>query len=551
MNYLLGREKDQVLTFSRTNGNRSWMVVLFLLVFSSTFAQTPEVRNAFRLIDAEQPAKGLAAMEKIVSAKPDDEVLQYYLGLAYIRTGAPEKALEAFEKGISIRPKEALNYAGKGHVLILQKKYEEGKALLDKAVSMSRSKNADVLRAVGEAYLADSKYLLDAISVLEKAKSINNSDPEIHILLGDAYLAQNNGGAAATSYERAASVDAKNAKANYKVGLVFLRSRNYEVALEWLNNAISIDPEFAPAYKEVGEQYYSQKKASQAVEAYEKYLSLSENPGDAKYKLAFFYFMAKNFEKANAIFQEVLKNKDASPTALKFYAFSLVEQKQFEEAKKILDQFFEKVQPEAIQATDYVSYAKVLMEVGQDSLANVSLARSLELDSTQLDILEMQAKLYMKRKDYKNSAVTLEKLIAQRKSPTSSDLWQLGNAYYFSGQYAEADTAFTKLAEKQPERTFGYLWAARARVQRDTAFTIGSAKPMYEKFIEIALNEPEKNKKDLIEAYDYLGVYFLQIKDDIEQSKAYFEKVLQLDPAHARANEFMRELKAMKTVGKG
>ena len=93
--------------------------LLFMASTQSTYSQSPEVRKAFRYHDIEQPSKMIPALEKAVQANPEET---YYLGLGYIMTGNLDKALAAFEKGISADDKNPVVVAGKGHVKLLQKK---------------------------------------------------------------------------------------------------------------------------------------------------------------------------------------------------------------------------------------------------------------------------------------------------------------------------------------------------------------------------------------------------------------------------------------------
>lgn len=517
-----------------------FIALLFVASTQVTYAQSPEIRKALRLIDIEQPSKGIAALEQAAQANPQN---LYYLGIGYIQTGVIDKALATFEKGISANGEDPLNVAGKGQVKLLQKKTAEGKALITEAAAMNRKKTADQWKAVGRAYMADTKFLLDAIAALEKAKGMNNGDPEVHQLLGDAYLLQNQGGESVNSYERAARADAKWAKPLFQIAKVYQRSRNNEVVLENLNRAITVDPEYAPAYKELGETYYLKKEAAKAVEAYEKYLSISETPGEAKFQYAFFLFMAKDYQKANEIFKEVLNDKNASPTALKFYAYSLIEQDKDVEARNILEQYFQKAKPEDLKASDYASYGKLMLKLKEDSLANESFAKGILLDSADVEVLQLHAETYMKRKKYTEAAKAYENLVAARKSPSSQDLYYLGSSYYFSEQFVEADSAFTKLAERTPNMTIGYLWAAKARAQVDSTGEAGMAVPMYEAFVEKALENPDKNKKELIDAYDYLGQYALHRKKNVLEAKTFFQKILALDPNNERGKDFMDALK--------
>jgi tetratricopeptide (TPR) repeat protein len=353
-----------------------------------------------------------------------------------------------------------------------------------------------------------------------------------------------------SSYERAAKADPKFAKPHYKIGLIYERAKSFDLAIESLKKAIEIDPEYAPAYKDLGEIYYTQSDAPKAVTAYEKYLTITENPGQAKFQLAFFYFMAKDFEKANAIFKEVTNNPNASPVALKYYAYSLVEQNKMEEARPIFEKYFQKAKPEDITASDYAYYGKLLLKLDADSLATEAFTKSLALDSTQTPILQLQADTYFKLKKLPETIKAFKALMAARKTPMSADLFYIGRAYYMNEQYMEADTAFTKLAERQPNIPTGYLWAGRSRQFIDSTGTQGLAKPMYEQVIEKASTAPDKYKKDLIEAYDYLGTYTLQISKDVPKAKSYFEKILAIDPNYERAREFMKQLNAPAPKGK-
>jgi tetratricopeptide (TPR) repeat protein len=522
------------------------LAIVFAAVSSYSFGQGPEVRQAFRLIDIEQPSKGIAALEKIANSSTN----QYYLGLGYLRTGSKDKALAAFDKGISLNEKDALNYAGKGHVKLLEKNTTEAKANFDKALQMTKQKDANVLKAVAEGYLSDTKFVVDAINLLNKAKTINGADPEVHMLLGDAYLMQNNGGESVSSYERAATADKKYGKPNYKIAKVYERSKNTEMVKENLNKSITIDPEFAPTWKELAEVYYVEKQSDKAVEASDKYMAVTEKKDEAKYFRAFILFMARRFDDANAIFKSVTNDPNAPAVAYKYAAYSQAEQFKEDTTKaaaqntrNVFESYFKKVKPEDITALDYGYYGRTLLKLKQDSLAIQSFAKGIEIDSTQTEILQLLGDAQLKTKKFADAVQTFKKLMGLRKQPLSQDLWSIGRAYYYNDQFMEADTAFTKLSEKQPTVTHGYLWAAKSRAQIDSTGSQGIAVPMYQKYIELAAQSPEKNKKDLIAAYDYMGRYTLNIKNNVNEAKTYFDKILQLDPSNETAKEFMKILK--------
>jgi hypothetical protein len=109
-----------------------------------------------------------------------------------------------------------------------------------------------------------------------------------------------------------------------------------------------------------------------------------------------------------------------------------------------------------------------------------------------------------------------------------------------------------------PSSYLGYQWRARALAALDPESTQGSAKPDYEKALEMLelKNDPKKYSSDLIEAYRYLGYFhYLQYdaikkNEDAEarekaknESLAYWQKVLLLDPNNDVAKQAIAALK--------
>lgn len=536
-----------------------FIVLLVVVSATSAFSQTPEIRKAFRYYEIEQPSKMIPALEQATQGSPEN---LYYLGVGYIMMGDLDKALATFEKRIAAEDKDPLPVAGKGQVKLLQKKTAEGKALIMEAADMNRKKTAAQWEAVGRAYLADSKFLLDAIAALDKAKALDGGDPDVHMLLGDAYLQQNQGGQTVSSYERAERADPKWALPLFKIAKVYQRSHNDALVFDYLNRAVTVDPEFAPAWKELAQIHYLKKEPAKAVSAMEKYLAITESPGEGKFQLAFFHVMNKDYEKANAVFKEVLNNRNASATAWKFYGLSLLEQKKYDEAKPVFEKYFEIATPKEIQSSDYAAYGKLLLQLKQDSLANEAFVKGIELDTANLDfdLMELQAETYRKRQKFTKAAAAYERMVNAKRAaevtPSAYDLFWMGWSNYYDSDFPKADTAFTRLTQEQPNSSLGFLWAAKARVQIDSTGEQGLAIPMYERYIALALENPENlekpsEKKNIIEAYDYLGQYALHRKNDIAAATNYFKKILEIDPKNERALEFMEALKEMNNPTRG
>jgi tetratricopeptide (TPR) repeat protein len=517
-----------------------FLFTIMILSLRIALGQSEEIKKSKYLMEVDQTGKAIALLNQAIQTYPSVSVLYYYLGIAQIENAQRNLAEVSFEKGIFLDDQEPLNYVGRGCLSILEDDVQKAQMDFDKALAITKSKNVVVLNAVGEAYLGDSRLAEKAIAPLTKAKSIDDNNPETFILLGDAYLAQNSGGLAVTSYERASALDTKNAEPYYKIGLVYLRSRNFTGAQEAFNTATKIDPGYTLAYKELGELYYQMKEGPNAVKAYQTYLSLTDKPESGKLRFAFFLVMTKDFSKANRFFQELAQKEDVSPTTLRFYALSLYEEGNYERSKQVFEQYFAKASVET-DANDYATYAKLLLKQNEDSLAILQLQKSLTLTADQPAIIRTLAETYYKTKKYEEAIDTYAKLKLLMSKLSSQDVYTLGRAYYFNNQYGHADSTFQQLIAMQPKMTVGYLWEARTMSNLDPESEDGLAQPFYTKLIEMAEVEPEKNKSDLVEAYSYLGYYHL-LKQELIVSKSYWKKVLELNPDDARAKEALKAI---------
>lgn len=520
-------------------------------------APNPVIAQANRLLDTDRPIKALKLLNDEV-AKTPTAALWYYVGVAQIKNGQPEEAAKSFDKSVAADEKEALGLVGKGLLLMQNNKPDEAKIQFDKALALSKSKNPVVLKEVAKAYLTNIKYGAQAQALLEKAKSANKNDAETFLLLGDAFLAQNNGGSAVSNYETAASLDPKNGAAHYRIGLVYIRSKNLPVSEQAFIKATQVDPEYTLAYKELGEAYYMAKEGKKAVEAYEKYLALTDKPEAGNVRMAFFYFMARDFAKANALFETLVQKPEVSPLTLRYYAISLYEAAiannkdaaGLEKSLTAFNNYFAKANEADVDAGDYKYVANIFIEQKQDSLAINYLQKSLAKDPKQFELTQLYAETAFKLKKYPEAVDGYKKLIALRPKPSTNDYYTLGRAGYLSQQYQLADTAFRKVIELQPTMTVGYLWEARTQAQLDPDSKNGLAKPFYEQLIEkSATVAPDKSKNDLIESNSYLG-YFALTNKDLNKAKEYYNKVLALDPANEDAKKAIAGINAIQNPPK-
>jgi tetratricopeptide (TPR) repeat protein len=529
----------------------SLVSVLFLGLTFTAFSQTPAPSNeGLKMIEREQPKKGIEELRK-------DPNNYFNLGTGLLITGNTTEALSTFEKGIAADPKNALCIVGKGRVLLKQNKLQEAEAEFKKALDMTKSKNAEVLAAIGEAWMDKPELASKAKPILESSIS-RDKNYKAYMLLGDFYAKQGNGGNAISNYENAAGIDPKNGAPHYKIGLVYVRSTNKEAAMEALTKSITVDPTYTPAYKELAELYYTNKDGENAVKYQQKYMDLTENPEKGLVRMGYYQFMKRDFAKATELFNQADQKGLLKALGMRYSALSYVQAGDFPNAQKWFERYFALDTADDEAASDWKAYGEVLEKLGDgkskpekrkyDSLASLAYEKSLSIDPKQVKLQEAQADIMLNKLRHTSDAVeAYKKLISLRGKAYAGDVFKLGQAFYYNQQFDSAAARFAQLAVMQPTMTVGPLWAGRSHAQMDPESTQGLAKPDFEKVIEIGSANPEKSKADLIQAYSYLGYYFY-LQKDLNESLTNWKKVLSLDANNEQAKTAVKSIEQMKKL---
>lgn len=515
-----------------------------LLVATASFSQT--LKEAIRLTENEQYEKAAAAYKKLIQAEPSNGDIYFYYGDNYFRNDQADSAAMFFKKGTEVNASNPLNYVGLGKVQWQKNNQTEARSNFFKAITFAeKTKNVTALAKLAEAYItADNKNLDEAFKHLQTAAKWDPNNIEVLLLTGDAYLEKNDGSKAVIQFNKATELDKKSAKGHVRLGKLWVRAKNFKEALDAFAKAIEAEPNFAPAYRERAELYFKIGKYSEAVADYEKYLQLNPDLG-ARVRYASFLFLNKQYDKSVEQIQQV-HTKDSTIVSLyRIMAYSKYETKDYPTGLSYMTRFFDKAgkQGTKILASDYEYLGKLQAETGQDSLGVLSMEKAISLDTTRTDLYGEMGELLMKKKKYKEAAAAIEKKVASGKDLNVNDYNRLGKAHYLTKDYVKADSAFAQVSRMAPSLPVGYLWRAKTNAQLDPDSKQGLAKPFYEQVVVKAQADPVKNKKELVEAYEYLGGYYLLISKDYACAKAAYNKLKEIDAANEKAKRALTEAK--------
>jgi tetratricopeptide (TPR) repeat protein len=540
-------------------GKKTTMLVTGLLVAGLAIGQ--DLKQAIQLTKDEQFEKADKAFKGLINAKPDNGDNYFYEGENFFSWGKMDSAQAAYEKGMKMNPMGALNYAGEGKIKLSQGKTQDATDNFFKAKTISKSKDAMVLYAIGVAYTVAPKQYQDlkqAIDLLNQAILLDSRNPEIYIALGDAQWAADptNASNAIGQYEKALSLNPKNVIAILREGMIYQNAANYDLSYQKYQAATQVDSTFAPAYRQKAEMLAAAQRFDDAVAQYKKYLALN-NSMSARIRYGKFLFLDKKYSDAITEIQKILAIDSSDNILFRVLAYSQFEMKDYKNGLINIGKFFAKAGPANTKliASDYTYYGKLLSKNGQDSLAILKLGQGAALLSSTgasgdaADIYFQMGTICYLDNNCKGAIMWFQKQIQISQNDYRS-YYYLGRSAYDCKQYQKADSAFTSVISKLPTLLLGYQWKAYTDEQMDSANN-GSGVPATDMYVQKIGSDTMKNKEGLVVARAYYAnCEYVKGASGLEKAKYWWRKVQDIDPGNESAKRFFEIMNRQKKAGK-
>lgn len=557
--------------------NKAAMTISGLAMLSSSvFAQS--LADARKAIDAEQYQKAESMLKNLTQTQSTKDENYFYLGWLYLKTDYPDSAKATFTKGISVNPKSALNYAGLGAVDIVNNNTSSAKSNFDKAVAATDKKDTEPYVYIGKAYLLGQKPDANAaIQTLQKGVAANpkEKNPELYAALGDAFRSQLKNTDAYDNYSQALAINPKMVSAIVATGVIWKQANNFEDSEKEYRRALSIDANYGPAYRELAETYLrwgksssqavSVEKYSKAVDFYKKYLDLTDRSIDSRMRYAAFLVYAQDYKALEQETNEIAKVAPKNNLLVyRYLGYSAYENKNYQAGLDALNKFISQADPNRVIPMDYLYLGRLQIASGQDSVGINTLRKSLQLDTTQVDIYgEIAKSLYHQKKYTQAGDAYAEVTQKGGRSVKLTDYFYEGLSYYFgydlkkpdADLLIKADSAFSYVNQKSPTYADAYLYRAYVNdlKEKDRNSIEGFAKPFYDKYIEVVTTKgapDDKTKKNLATAYAYMGTYYqYKEKDDAKASES-FSKARENDPTNKQVTAYFAKKSGSAAKGK-
>jgi len=340
----------------------------------------------------------------------------------------------------------------------------------------------------------------------------------------------------------------------YKYATVY-RKVSLQSSIDKLNDLGNDRPDLASSGRVEllkGRVYDLANKVEEAAETYNKVpMQLFEDRDVVSAARA--NYLLGNYQKSQEIIEHGLKSEPRKFTYNQLGMFNYTMMKDYDKALVYADRMLNQSDSVNMNPEIYGVYAKALngAKKYQEAIDVYKETLKLEFDSQdkKAGVIKDLADAYKGIDDYENAVSYYKKFLETVSHASLTDYADLGRLYV---QYADtlqgdekldklkkADEIYAELAVKNEDaKEYSLFWRARVATMMDPEASQGLAQPFYEELFNGIAAKAEKDKADqarMKESGNFLMVYYLKIKDDVDKSKEFAAKVLEIDPTNETA----------------
>lgn len=548
--------------------------ILAVAIIASTFvAQAQDLEPAKKAIDAEQFEKAKGLLKTIIQAKPTSGKASFLLGNVYLKQNIADSAKIFFQKGLTGEGGK-INNIGLAQMDLDANDNAAAQAKFDLVIKELKKKDIEEYVFMARAYMsADKPDFKKAIELLTKAKTVNPTDAQVQLALGDAYYGDKKQNESYVAYRNAYQTDPSLIRAKMQLGVLLKGSSSFEESIKAFNEVKGINPNYGPVYRELAETYnkwaaFKPSKSAEyqniALENYTKYMSLTDYSMTSRMRYADFLVKNKDYKALEAEANKMKELDGVNPRIMRYLGYSAYENGNAEAALNAMNTFINNPSNKVIgRDYQYLGMAKIKKAIGADGIVSdatllnegfADVKKAIEIEPLLAADFSDVGKGYFSQKQYGIAAKYFEIALSNPESKTILD----DSMYYAICVYTDnrgkegaaldtvslenATKALDNLLVRSPEYQEAYLYNARLNnsLSKDDLMAAN-----YQKFIDLVLvKSPEdiaKNKAKLIESYNNMASHYANT--DKAKAKELLAKTLAIDPANNYAIESMKLLK--------
>jgi tetratricopeptide (TPR) repeat protein/TolB-like protein/tRNA A-37 threonylcarbamoyl transferase component Bud32 len=341
-------------------------------------------------------------------ARPTENAAAYDL---YVRgrnslrahdTKSVETALDYFDQALKADPKFALAFAGEADASLRMYAVKKDNFWTQKALTSAQAaeqindKLPEVHSVLGSAFIVTGKYA-QAITELKRAIALAPSSDEAYRRLGSAYLASGDYPHAIEAFQKAVDLNSYFWVNQTALGDAYFRSGDYPKALQAFQQVTVLAPDIDAGYENIGNVYAQQGKYQEAVPYFQKALAIE--PYFSTYSnLGTCYFFLKQYPQAAEMFEKaVALNANDTLTAVNLadsYRFSGQKDKAHTAYQQAVSLGYKELQTNPQNSDVMAQIALSYANLGQAQQADTFIKKARAIDKTSLDYIYDQVQIY-------------------------------------------------------------------------------------------------------------------------------------------------------------
>ena len=313
-----------------------------------------------------------------------------------------QSALDYFDKALQADPKFALAFAGEADASLRMYDSKKDNFWTQKALTSAQAavqindKLPEVHNVMGSAFIATGKYA-QAIAELKRAISLAPSSDEAYRRLGAAYLASGDYPHAIEAFQKAVDLNSYYWINQNALGDAYYRSGDYAKALQVFKQVTVLAPDINSGYDNIGNVYANQGKYQEAVPYFKKALEIEPYYGTYS-NLGTCYFYLKQYAQAAEMFEKAVElNPNDTLTAVNLadsYRFSGQKDKAQAAYQKAVALGYKELQTNPQNSDVMAQVALSYANLGDAQQADTYIKRARGIDKTSVDYMYDQVEIY-------------------------------------------------------------------------------------------------------------------------------------------------------------
>jgi tetratricopeptide (TPR) repeat protein len=187
--------------------------------------------------------EALSFAKNAVDNSPANAIYIYTMGLACEKMGAPELAINSYQRSISLDPKYMRPRINLGSIYLSSGKYDDAIACLSEAYTIEPA-NFEVNNNLGAVYAKKENWSYSIVHY-ERALTSNPNDPTVRFNLARAYAGAGEIEKAQSSYQALLRIAPDNWDAMFELGMTCVTLGQNNEAKRYLQDLISRNPNYS------------------------------------------------------------------------------------------------------------------------------------------------------------------------------------------------------------------------------------------------------------------------------------------------------------------